>query len=374
MIIAGENTMSLYLRGKVWWSRIQRHNEKLDRSTKQRSKAAAMRVEAKWITEVDAAHDQPLSTFLKKREEPPQWLRQFETKFFAHMESSIPNTRTLAFYKESWKPIVESKLGAEYITKITPAVIEEFVQERSKQVGPARINASLRTLRKALRLAEEWGIVKKAPKIRLLPGERQREFIISEDLLKDMLAHKRCSGMLRTILPLLIDTGLRVSELCSLTWDRVGLSPKKGSSLGWVYVDRGKTKYAKRHIPLTERAFGILQSAKETSKSTFVFPAQNGGRLSRHWVSEQFRNLRNDMKLPDDCVVHSTRHTFCTRLGESGVGAFEIQRLAGHSSIVISQRYVHPTPEVLEGAIGKLDRLNGNGNSDALAGAIAVGK
>jgi integrase len=65
------------------------------------------------------------------------------------------------------------------------------------------------------------------------------------------------------------------------------------------------------------------------------------------------------MELPDDCVVHSTRHTFCMRLGESGVGAFEIQRLAGHSSIVISQKCVHPTPALLEHAIGKMDRLMG---------------
>jgi len=33
-----------------------------------------------------------------------------------------------------------------------------------------------------------------------------------------------------------------------------------------------------------------------------------------------------------------------TRLGESGVDAFTIMRIAGHSSIVVSQRYIHPTP------------------------------
>lgn len=350
--------MSLYLRGRTWWSRIQRHNEKIDRSTKQRSKAAAMRIEARWITQVDAAQNQPLSTFLRKgAPEPPIWLRDFEPRFFAHLETSVPNARTVAFYKESWKPIAQAVLGAQYITRITPAMIEEFVQERSQVVGPARINASLRTLRKALRLAKEWGVVKDITKIKMMKGERQREFIISEDLLAKMLVHKKCTGMLRTLLPFLVDTGLRISELTGLTWDRVGLNPKQGSSLGWIYIDRGKTKYSKRHIPLTERAHGILHTAKTSSQSTFVFPAKNGGRLSRHWVSEQFRTLRNAIGLPDDCVVHSTRHTFCTRLGEAGVGAFEIQKLAGHSSVIISQRYVHPTPEVLESAISKLGML-----------------
>jgi hypothetical protein len=43
-----------------------------------------------------------------------------------------------------------------------------------------------------------------------------------------------------------------------------------------------------------------------------------------------------------------------TRLGESGVDAFTIMRIAGHSSIVVSQRYIHPTPEAVERAFERL--------------------
>jgi hypothetical protein len=39
-----------------------------------------------------------------------------------------------------------------------------------------------------------------------------------------------------------------------------------------------------------------------------------------------------------------------TRLGESGTDAFTIMRVADHSSIVVSQRYIHPTPESVERA------------------------
>jgi integrase len=206
-----------------------------------------------------------------------------------------------------------------------------------------------------LHLAEEWKLIQKVPKIRLLPNEHQREFVISDDLLKKMLAHEYCTELLKKLIPFLIDTGLRISEALALTWEHVGLKPKQGAYLGWVYVKKGKSKYAKRHVPLTERSLRILSDAKKDSTSAFVFPAENGEQLSRHWPSEQFRRLRKAMKLPKDCVVHACRHTFCTRLGEAGAHAFEIQRLAGHSSMMISQRYVHPTPERLESAI---DRLN----------------
>jgi hypothetical protein len=47
-----------------------------------------------------------------------------------------------------------------------------------------------------------------------------------------------------------------------------------------------------------------------------------------------------------------------TRLGLLGVDAFTIMRIAGHSSITISQRYVHPSPESVERAFEKLEGSN----------------
>jgi hypothetical protein len=47
-----------------------------------------------------------------------------------------------------------------------------------------------------------------------------------------------------------------------------------------------------------------------------------------------------------------------TRLGESGVDVFTIMRVAGNSSVTISQRYVHPSPEAVERAFDKLETLN----------------
>jgi len=43
-----------------------------------------------------------------------------------------------------------------------------------------------------------------------------------------------------------------------------------------------------------------------------------------------------------------------TRLGESGTDAFTIMKIAGHSSGLVSQRYVHPTPEAVERAFERL--------------------
>lgn len=46
-------------------------------------------------------------------------------------------------------------------------------------------------------------------------------------------------------------------------------------------------------------------------------------------------------------VLYSLRHTFLTRLGESGCDAWTLARIAGHSSVAMSARYVHPSEDAV---------------------------
>ena len=53
-------------------------------------------------------------------------------------------------------------------------------------------------------------------------------------------------------------------------------------------------------------------------------------------------------------VLYSLRHTFLTRLGESGCDVWTLARIAGHSSVSISSRYVHPSEDAVLAAVGRL--------------------
>ena len=53
-------------------------------------------------------------------------------------------------------------------------------------------------------------------------------------------------------------------------------------------------------------------------------------------------------------MLYSFRHTFLTRLGESGCDAWTLARIAGHSSIATSSRYVHPSEDAVLNAMAKL--------------------
>lgn len=52
---------------------------------------------------------------------------------------------------------------------------------------------------------------------------------------------------------------------------------------------------------------------------------------------------------------HDLRHTFATRLVLKGVDIDSVRKLLGHSSITMTMRYSHPTPEALKSAVSVLD-------------------
>ena len=89
-----------------------------------------------------------------------------------------------------------------------------------------------------------------------------------------------------------------------------------------------------------------------------MFHREDGKPLQASLLGQQQKRVRELLKLPADFVLHSLRHTFGTRLGEAGADAFTIMRLMGHSTVTVSQRYVHPSPEAVELAFGRLMALN----------------
>jgi hypothetical protein len=77
-------------------------------------------------------------------------------------------------------------------------------------------------------------------------------------------------------------------------------------------------------------------------------------------LGHQQKRVRELLKFAADFVHHSLRHTFGTRLGEAGADAFTIMRLMGHSSVTVSRRYVHPSPEGVKLAGGNESEKGGH--------------
>jgi integrase len=123
----------------------------------------------------------------------------------------------------------------------------------------------------------------------------------------------------------------------------------------------------------------MLKARKADAKSAGVSRRLARGAVPHKFVRSPAQRCPNRAGAPDDFVVHSLRHTMLTRLGEAGADAFTIMRIAGHSSVSVSQRYVHPTPEGLERAFEQREKLKfgevraGRGGSQGGGGRSAGG-
>src|SRR5262249_42641681 len=153
----------------------------------------------------------------------------------------------------------------------------------------------------------------------------------------------------------------------------VYLEPVNGSRFGYIHNPHGKTKWARRNLSLTARVQALLKMRWEAArkpKEGWVFPGgERRGHVAYSTIDSQHdRTIEKlnadgaDGETPQNSIarfrLYDLRHTFLTRLGEAGADPFSIQKIAGHASILISQRYVHPTPERIENAFAKLEDYN----------------
>jgi integrase len=112
-----------------------------------------------------------------------------------------------------------------------------------------------------------------------------------------------------------------------------------------------------RNVPLSERIVKMVKNPRPAAKG-YVFYRADGSPWPNSHLGQQHARRRTLLKMSSDFVLHSLRHTFGTRLGESGADAFTIMRLMGHSTVTVSQRYVHPSPEAVELAYERMTAMN----------------
>ncbi|HEV2177392.1 MAG TPA: site-specific integrase [Terriglobia bacterium] len=344
--------MAIFKRGNVYWYHFLWNGKHVQKSTKQGNPNVARTIEAARRTALAKGE-----AGIFERKAAPS-LKDFRERFAKAIEvRSAAKPRTIEFYKQQYARLLDFEpLASARLDRIDESLIEVYIQHRSQTVSAPTVNRSLATLRRALRLAQEWRVIDRIPRIRLLPGEHNREFILRHDDEAGYL--QAASQPLADISLLILDTGLRVGEVVALEWPDVHTEPAGKAKFGYAHIRDGKSANSRRNVPLTVRARAMLVRRRSQSLSFRVFTGAEGLPLLVSSLDHQHKTLRAALNLSGEFVLHSLRHTYGTRLGEAGVGAFEIMQLMGHSSVTISQRYVHPTPESLERAVERLEALN----------------
>jgi integrase len=277
---------------------------------------------------------------------PAPILRHFlKNDFLPFVESKV-KPKTCAGYQYGVQKLLKSRMSGLRMDCINDQKAAEFAA-RLANYSPSTVNGILRTLRRALRLAEEWGQLARAAKITLLQGERQRERVLSDDEAARYLA--AAPSLWRDVATILLGTAMRPGEAYALRWENVSLNGQRGL----IQVVEGKTRAARRMLPMIPAVLEVIHRRfEEQNRPTegWVFPAQTKSEHIQQGSGK--RAHRRALKISEvtPFPVYCLRHTALTRLAAAGVDVFTLARIAGHSSIAIIQRYCHPQSDSVERA------------------------
>lgn len=142
-----------------------------------------------------------------------------------------------------------------------------------------------------------------------------------------------------TILCLLLDTGLRASELCTLTIENICMSKDEN----YIRV-MGKGK-KEREIGLGRRASlelhrYIRQYRRHAKPSETVFQSRFNAPLTTSGLDQILYRLRDWANLDIAAGAHKFRHTFAVNYLLNGGDVYKLSRIMGHTNISVTERYV----------------------------------
>ena len=279
--------------------------------------------------------------------------------FSAYLKSSERSSSTVKNYIADLQHFEKWFLATnEYVefslTDITPTDLREYKQflTINKELKPTSINRRLASLRSFLKWANAVGHSVNIPLSKIPKFEKTEKTGIrwldrkEENALLRMVER---NGGFRdiAIIKLLLNTGMRVSELCSLRWSEVVISERKGA----LTILQGKGG-KRRKIPLNYDARQVLLDLgyeQNAGKKGWIFVGQRG-KLTPRGLQTLFRKYADPVKL-DNVTPHSLRHTFCKNLLNAGIGLEKIAILAGHESLDTTRLYLEPSLKDLEGAV-----------------------
>lgn len=150
----------------------------------------------------------------------------------------------------------------------------------------------------------------------------------------------------KMIVELLIATGIRVSELCSLDEcdfdirSRSLLVMGKGSKERMIQIESGNTLSAfSSYIAALHVFLSEADAGSEEERPLFV--NRFGVRLSEQSARNAVNSLASEAGISSHVTPHMFRHTFATMLLEDDVDIRYIQTLLGHSSLKTTEIYTH---------------------------------
>jgi site-specific recombinase XerD len=219
-------------------------------------------------------------------------------------------------------------------------------------VSSATVHGYARAVRALLNWCVGEGLLdERVPKRIAMPRQEQKVVqALSPQQVERLLGAAQTSRD-KAIIAVLVDTGLRANELCTLTLDHVRVTPQdawllvKGKRGKWREVGLGKRSRRLLHTYIhRERLATCAPLVPHTlSDMPYVFVGRRGP-LTPSGLDQLLYRLRDEAGAEHFTGVrvsaHTLRHTFATLYLAGGGDVYKLSRLMGHSSVTVTEQYL----------------------------------
>ncbi len=329
------------------------------------------------VTYMDPNGQQVRKMVSPYKESAERILKKIETDIIEGKYLDITNKQKVLFEDFAWEYIkthvrlhLKGKRNQEYIIKrlitefqgkhldkITPIMIRKYIAQKLETgVRPSTVNRWLQTIKSMFSRAIEWGMLhgrNPATGLKNIPQNNSRCRWLTEEEQSILLGC--CNEHLTRIVVLIaLKTGMRWGEIISLKWQQSPCSNYVDFDKNVIFIHESMTKTQRsRHIPLigvVREAIGTIERIPGTD-NIFLNPKTEKpfGSFKRSFHTALRRAGISDFRF------HDLRHTFASSLVRSNVDLYTVQRLLGHTTPQMTQRYAHLGEDQMREAIEKID-------------------
>ena len=348
--------MAVFRRGRVYWYHFQYQGRRIQESSGFRNKTAALRAEAK--RKMDLLERRAGFTKLKLAPKFEEFVKSFLTWSEQHHR---PKTHGL----HEWNcKTLKRFFSGRYLDEISSEMVEDFKTARKHEqrqkakdgraVKNATVNRALTTLKLLFHQAERCGYAVKNPVVGVAMF---REPLDSMRVLsfEDQAAYlAETSQPLCDIAKVMLDTGMRPEEVFRIRIENIDFRQRT------IFNPFGKTKAARRTIPLTDDVLSLLRGRVKKaneSETPFVFSSPYDIQRPIGSVKKAHAAAVDRAKIKPRFRIYDLRHTFATRAVASGTDLPTLSALLGHASIQMTMRYVHPAADQKRAAIERFEKF-----------------
>lgn len=270
-------------------------------------------------------------------------------------------------------------LGKVKISTLTSSMINNFLIQKLQSgrldhkggLSSSYVRSIMLIINATIKFAveEQMRLPLKTPICKPVLIKKELSILSLEDQRK--LENFLCIGLNCTKAGILISlhTGLRIGEICALSWEDVDLqnhiirvrhtvarvqnTDVESNSSTCLIIDSPKTKASIRDIPISSFLFPILNSIKKEACSKYVISETNNF-ISPRTFEYRYHRLMKESGITT-VNYHALRHTFATRCIEAGVDVKSLSEILGHANTSVTlNTYVHSSMDMKKNQIEKM--------------------